>query len=88
MYKFKEFRANMSAILKGAGNESVHFTRLGEEYEVKKCAKVKNEINLEEKIEKIREKRILWGNERDNSSYGCGCKKEEGHPLCEKHGRL
>lgn len=102
MYTFKEFRANMSKILRELGEESAHFTRLGVEYEVKKCAQsAKSKEKVCTNPQEVRtladvmaKKSVRELVEEDIKKvtlgvpYGCGCKKEESKHLCPKHGRL
>lgn len=90
---FKFFRQNLSKLLREAKDESVHFSRLGIVYEVKKCALPDNFTtkvctNLEATEVPTQKPHPSWGRGSSGfNEYGCGCKKTEGKVFCGKHGR-
>ncbi len=89
VYTFKELRANMSKILRTleeSGENSVHFTRLGKDWEIKK---VVIEESLRNKVVKTKEeaKETVKAIDKARADvHGCGCQRL-GPSLCNKHGR-
>lgn len=87
-YNVRQFRHSLKEALDNVDvGINVHISRGDKMYEVIKCTHtlenlpaVKNHIaDHKEFIEK---------HKPTVSTYGCGCEREEGNPLCSKHGRL